>query len=115
MNLRSARTMFDDLSNAELIRALKSNSDEIARLVEALRKAEAERNEMRNARDRAEKARADDYRQQTETVRALLEQRDDARAEAERLMNICELALVYLGGTLLTSEDGLRDAQKVTP
>ena len=38
-----------------------------------------------HARDRAEKARADDYRQQTETVRALLEQRDAARADAERL------------------------------
>ena len=47
--------------------------------------AEAEHNEMRNARDRAEKARADDYRQQTETVRALLEQRDATRTDAERL------------------------------
>ena len=45
MNLRRARTMFDDLSNAELIRALKSNSDEIARLAEALRKAESAQRE----------------------------------------------------------------------
>ena len=98
---------------AEAQAARRQVIGEIAHLTTTLRQAQAERDEYRSARDRAEKMRADDYRQQTETVRALIEQRDAACKELSEMRFAREVALA-LARNMTDERDAARaDAERM--
>ena len=76
-------TLVEDIDTltSGYLAALKSNSDEIARLAEALRHAEAERNEERKAHTEL----IAEYERLLGGTKAFKSERDAARADAERL------------------------------
>jgi len=79
-------TLTEDIEaqTASYLSALKSNSDEIARLAEALRAAEVERDNALNERAAAWQD-VHIYKLASEIMRA---ERDAARADAERLATV---------------------------